>query len=450
MLDEKECRHIVETVLKESRAEETEVFIGGGALYLTRFSNNAIHQNVSESNFSLTVRSVLGDRTGRATTHSLEEEAIQKAARLSFECAQVSEPDDTLMPLPGPQTYPEVAAAYDEATAVVGPEQRVEQVAEVIERCEERGLKASGYISNAVGSIESYGNPGVYCVANSKGLFGYHAGTKASCNITVEADDSSGWANGESHRFGEIDVKSLAQRAIEKTFLSAHPVSIDPGAYTVILEPAAVASLLEFLLYSFNAQSIEEKTTFLEGRVGQQVFSPLFSLCDDALDPHHLDRPFDYEGIPRRRVVLVDGGILKSFVYSRHLARKYGVKSTGHGLPIPNTIGAVPLHPVVATGQSSLEAMIEETDRGVLVTRFWYTNFVDQKKVILSGMTRDGTFLVEGGKITAGLKNLRFNQSIPEMLNRIACVSREAEVHEGMAVPGMKVEAFNFSSPTLF
>ncbi len=231
--------------------------------------------------------------------------------------------------------------------------------------------------------------------------------------------------------------------------LGVDPKAIEPGRYTVILEPAAVGDLCYFLAEGFNAQQVDEGRSFLSGKVGETVFGQNIDIDDDPYHPLIQGRPFDGEGVPTKKVSLVEKGVVKGLVYDRKTAAKLGKEPTGHGLPVPNVEGAHPSSISMKGGTSSIEEMIKSTKKGILVTRLWYNRLVDPMKLIITGMTRDGTFWVEDGKISHGIKNLRYNQSLIELLNHVDAATPQERMW-GYAVPGILAREFNFTSVTLF
>jgi predicted Zn-dependent protease len=268
------------------------------------------------------------------------------------------------------------------------------------------------------------------------------------------AQDSSGWAKASSPDCGLIDAAALARRAVAKAAASREPRELPPGRYTVILEPSAVQDLLGQMFYDFGATSIDDKRSFLTGRLGRKLFGEAVSIADDVFHPLQAGPPFDGEGVPRRRLALVDRGVPLEVAYSRQAAHRHGVEPTGHGFPVPNELGDAPMNIVIEGGGASVEQMIASTSRGVLVTRLWYIREVDPYEKIMTGLTRDGTFLVEDGRIVAGLKNFRFNQGLVELLGNIEELSpaerASGEESFDMVVPAMKVRDFNFVEVTRF
>ena len=276
----------------------------------------------------------------------------------------------------------------------------------------------------------------------------------ANFSITAMAADSSGWAKASAVVRAGMDPVALARRASQKASTSSAPREIPPGRYVVILEPAAVLDLVGQMFGDFSATAMEDQRSFLNDRLNTQLFGGNIHIYDDAAHPLQAGTPFDGEGVARRKLTLVDGGVPRELAYSRASALRGGVEPTGHGFPLPNEGGESPLNIVIAGGSTSLEDMIASTDRGILVTRLWYIREVDPFQKIMTGMTRDGTFVVENGRVTAGLRNFRFNQGLIELLNNVESMSppvrASGEEAFDMVVPAMKVRDFNFTEATRF
>lgn len=443
-MDETRCREIWERVRRISSADELEVTLAAGRSALTRFANNIIHQNVEEETAVLSVRAVIGRRTARATTNRFDEESLRRVVAEAEALARVQAEDPDLLPLAEPAVYQDVNR-FDAPTAQATPRFRAEQVRLAVEVAERGGLTAAGIYSTG-DSVEA--------ILNSRGLVAYHAQTRAEASITVMAPDSSGWAKANAMRAAEVDLERLAARAAGKAIASSVPLDLAPGAYTVVLEPAAVLDLIGFLVWDFSATAIRDQRSFLTERLGTQVFGPNITISDDAYHPLQAGAPFDGEGVPRKPVLLVENGVARNITYSRQAAQTAGVEPTGHGFPLPNEMGEAPMNIVVAGGEDSVEKMIASTERGILVTRLWYIREVDPYEKILTGMTRDGTFLIEGGQIRQGLRNFRFNQSMIELLNQVEMLGPSArtageEAFE-MVVPPLKARMFHFTEVTKF
>ncbi|HEX2714671.1 MAG TPA: TldD/PmbA family protein, partial [Candidatus Acidoferrales bacterium] len=349
-----------------------------------------------------------------------------------------------LLPMPGPQKYPRVERFFP-ATTATSPEDRARAVARVVSAANKRGQTAAGIFST--GAMQS-------ALINTKGLCAVYQQTRAEFSITVLEANSSGWAKGNSPDVKALDPDALAERASQKAVESRAPRESPAGHYPVILEPAAALDLVGQLFYDFAATAVEDKRSCLTERLGKQVMGENITLWDDVSHPLQLGPPHDGEGLPRQKVLLIERGVPRNLVYSRATAKKMGAVPTGHGLPLPNEWGEAPMNLVFEGGKASVEEMVASTDRGILVTRLWYIREVDPYEKILTGMTRDGTFLVEGGRIVAGIRNFRFNQSILEMLANVemlgAAVRAAGEEAFEMVVPAMKVRNFHFTEVTKF
>jgi PmbA protein len=459
MLTKDKALDIFSRIRKFSSAEETEMLITGGTNALTRFANNVVTQNVSEENYVVSVRVNLGGRTARATTNKWDDESLKRVVDSVTALAKVQEVDPDLPPLAGPEVFgagPEVGRAFFE-TISTGPEERADAVASMVGVARKQNLTAAGTFATS---------EQVIAVLNSRGLVTYYTGTAAEASVTMIAPDSSGWQKANSPDVRNVNAQRLAEVAAEKARTSAGPKEIPPGKYTVVLEPAAVLDLLGFMFFDWGGLSVIDQRSFLSGRVGTKLFGDNINIWDDAYHPLQSGPPFDGEGVRRQRIQLVENGVIKNLVYSRssaELMKKSAVAATlgkvaptGHGLPLPNDLGEIPLNIVmqVPNGTRTAPQMIESTDRGIYVTRLWYIREVDAYEKILTGMTRDGTFLIEGGKLRHGILNFRFNQSLIEMLRNVmemgTPVRASGEESFDMVVPPMKVRDFNFTEVTKF
>jgi len=446
-MDQDRAREICERILSFASADEAEVLVQGGASALTRFANNSIEQSVNESGHTVSVRAVFGKKVGRASTNSFDDESLKKAVESAELVARYQKDDEELLPMPGPQEYREIAN-YVDATAQFSPSNRAEAVSGLINHCRaEAGLTTAGIFSNEQMHL---------ALANSKGLFAYNRMTSAVFSVTVMTDDSAGWAEDNNKDVASIDLKNVAETAIDKALKSREPVAVEPGEYTVVLEPAASGNLLIFLGYlAFGAMAYQEGRSFMTGKLDKKVFGDNITIEDDVYHELAGGLPFDFEGMPRQKVTLVENGVAKAVVHDRKTAKKEGVETTGHGLPIPNTSGAIPLNLVMHTGDASLEDMISSTKKGILVTQFHYTNTVNPMKLMLTGMTRNGTFLIEDGKVTKTVKNMPMTESVEKVLNNVDLLGQDAVKRSGffgggLVIPALKVNNFTFSSGTDF
>jgi PmbA protein len=447
MLSYNECRELfgaVQEAAKSLAVQDVEALFGAHCGALTRFANNTIHQNVAEQDRWLSVRVALDHRTARATTNRFHPDSIRGAVEQALALARSAAPNPDLLPLNEPSVMSETKR-FDAATASATPQHRGKAVAEAIRIVESAGQTAAGIYSTGQ-SVEA--------IFNSRGVAGWHAETMAHFSITAMAGDSSGWAKASAVSYASIDPLALARRAAEKARLSCDPEELTPGRYTVILEPAAVLDLVGQMFGDFSATAVADSRSFLTDRVGKKLFGDNIQISDDAAHPLQAGVPFDGEGVPRRKLTLVDSGVPRELAYARSSAHRAGVEPTGHGFPLPNEVGEAPLNIVIAGGSTSLDEMIASTERGVLVTRLWYIREVDPYEKIMTGMTRDGTFLIENGRVSRGLRNFRFNQGIIELLNNVEALSpsvrASGEEAFDMVVPAMKVRSFNFTEVTRF
>ncbi len=438
MLERTEVEKTCRLVLEESTADQTEVLVNAGQSALTRYAENRIHQNVAEMGSAISIRAVRGKRIGICSTNDPRPQALREALTKATELAAIApeNPDFPGLPsAPPPQPGPPPAAA----TVNSNPEERGEAVRQVLEVGSRAGLNASGALETDYAHV---------AVANTEGVFAYGELTRASLSVVMQTESSSGRAEAHSTDVSTVNAQALAETAAGKALASRSPRSVEPGRYSVILEPLAVADLVMWLgLYGFNALAYQEKRSFLCDRLGKQVASMQISLWDDGLDPRGLPRTFDFEGVPKQRVDLIREGIAVGMVHDSRTAAHADppVTSTGHALPAPNSWGPVPINLFLGTGEATVAEMIRSLDRGLLVTRFHYTNMVHPVQTVLTGMTRDGTFLIEKGETVTGVQNLRFTQSILEALTNVAMVGSEGVQCEHAWCPPLLVEGFNFT-----
>jgi PmbA protein len=466
MLTREQASDIFERIKKHSTADEVEALFYGGLSALTRFANNVIHQNVAEENYGISVRTSFGGRTARASTNKLDEESLRRVVRASEDLSKVQHPDPDLLPMPDPQERDRASRSgapvpppprYFAETAGITPEMRAEEVGKMVRVADQHKLTTAGIFSNSE-FVEG--------IFNSHGLSDWHTQTSAEISITMLAQDSSGWQKANGPDVRNLDSLALAETAARKAIESVAPREIAAGKYTVILEPAAVLDIVGFMFWDFGGQAILDERSFLNNRIGNQLFGENVNIWDDVAHPLQSGSPFDGEGIRRQRVPLVENGIVKRVVYARGTAERMKksqyaaqvgpVEPTGHGFPLPNEMGEAPMNIVFGEDRNpqTVEQMISSTERGVLVTRLWYIREVDPYEKILTGMTRDGTFLVESGAVQTGVRNFRFNQSLIHMLSNVeamgALVRASGEESFDMVVPAMKVKNFNFTEVTKF
>ena len=442
-----ELKRRIASVLRLARlagADEAEVQIDETIDALTRFANNAVHQNVAEKGLTISVRTVVDGRTSRVTTNRLDEDSLRAAVESSLQLAASQPKIAGLLPVPGPQRYRKVNRVSRE-TAEVTPEDRARAVRKASDLAIRNGQVAAGIFSTGQSQL---------ALGNSRGLFAAYRNTHAEFSITMQDEGAASWAKANACNVRDFDPQGLAVRASEKARMARQPQELAPGKHTVILEPAAVLDLVGFLFYDFSATAVEDQRSCLTGRLGKPLFGNNISISDDAYHPLQMGAPFDGEGLPRQQVALVREGVPRNLVYSRSSARKAGKKPTGHGFALPNEYGEAPMNLVFGGGKSSVEEMVASTDRGLLVTRVWYIREVDPYEKVMTGMTRDGLFLVENGKVVSSVRNFRFNQSLIDLLRNVVALgpSRRTTAEEAfeMVVPAMKVTGFHFTEPTKF
>jgi PmbA protein len=437
---------IAEEVLGHAERDgssEAEVLVMAEDSALTRFANSEIHQNVAESNITVNVRFVVGRRVGVASTGRTDAEGLRGVADKAGAIARHAAEQEDWAGLPEPRPIAEVPAAFSAATAAATPELRAEAVRAVIAQADEHGVVAYGSFATGVDTT---------AVANSKGIRAAAARTGSQLlTVSMGPDGGTGYAEAAAVDASTIDAAALGREAATKARASANPVAIEPGDYPVVLEEVAVVDILDMLGYlGFSALAVEEGRSFYEP--GRRVGSELVTIWDDGADPAGLPMAFDYEGVGKQRVSLVERGVCRDVVYDAGTGARAGVASTGHGLPAPNPYGPFPINMLMAPGDTPRASLIEGLERGLLVTRFHYTNPVHPKLAIVTGMTRDGTFLVEGGRIVGPVRNLRYTQSYLEALAGVEAIGAERRTLRGFlggaVASALRIASWTFTGAT--
>jgi PmbA protein len=444
MLGPTKIKEITDFLLKSCEPGQAEVWVEVFDEALTRFANNAIHQNVSESNASVSLRVWLDGRLGSASTNRLDGDSLRLLAQDALEAACVTPADPD--PLGLAEALPIAPArSFDEATAACSPERRAAGVAGVCRKAAEAGLNAAGALSTSAVELAA---------ANSGGLFAYHPYTRAEFQTTVMGPTSSGRGQGASWRLEQVQVEQLGQQAIQTALAGQDPRPIPPGEYPVVLGPYAVLDLVAALnAHGVNGLSVLEGRSWMVNRREQQAASPLVSLWDDALDEGGVPLPFDGEGQPRQRVDIIRQGVVLDAVYDRALARRAGRPATGHALPPQErSQGALACNLFMAPGASSQQVLLAQADGALLITRFWYTRLVKARDCVMTGMTRDGVFWVEHGEVKYPVRNLRFTQSYVQALADVLAVGDSAPLLKAQygevyaRVPALAISHFRFTS----
>lgn len=434
-----EAQRLIEGAIKLSKADAVLVNLTGGRQRNVRFAANQMSTAGMITDLSLAVTSAFGPKHAVTTTNDLSPEGIERAVRQSEAIAKLAPDDPEAMPALGRQDIRAMPSAWDEATVNLDAASCAKAAMTALAPARAKGsLQAAGFLQV---------DANVNALGNNAGLFAYHRGTKSNYTLTVRTADGtgSGWAGAEQPRFSAIDFERLGALAIEKAELSRNPVAIEPGRYTVILEPQAVGDLVQLLAGYADARSADEgRSPFVKqgggNKLGEKLVDARVSLYSDPYDAAILADPFDGEGFPLVRHDWITKGVLTELQYGRFWAKKQGRQPTGGA----NNI-------VMAGGTTSREQMIAGTARGILVTRLWYLREVDPRTALYTGLTRDGTFLIENGKITKAIKNMRFNESPLFLLNNIEALGPQervagVEALQPCVMPLLKARDFNFTS----
>lgn len=438
ILTREQAQAIVEKAVKLSRADAVDVQVNTYTQGNIRFADNQVSTAGSTTDAQLGIQSAFGPKHAVVTTNDLSDAAIERAVRESERLAKLAPDDPEAMPQLGAQQYTPVTAWFD-ATANLSADDRAKASLTALELARKAGdLKAAGYLVTTAGAL---------AIGNSTGMFAYHRSTNANYSLTVRTADGtgSGWAAADHADWAQLDATRVAQTAVDKARLSRNPVAIEPGRYTVILEPQAVGDLVQLIGNYADARSADEgRSPFVKqgggNKVGEKILDDRVTIFSDPADSQLLGRPWDFEGMPLGRQTWIEKGVLKQLIYSRFWAKKQGKTATGG----PSTFK-------MAGGTKSVDDLVKETTRGILVTRLWYLREVDPRTILYTGLTRDGTFLVENGKITKSLRNFRFNESPLFMLNNLEELGRAerlAGTEQGgdVVMPSIRARDFNFTS----
>ena len=447
MIGEPAIRKITDKVLAMSPAEQTEASFYGETNALTRFANNYIHQNVAETNTTVSVRVVVGKKIGIASTNDLSDDGLRKAVDRACTIARFQIDNADFKSLPTPEQAGHAGSpgkGFVEATAAATPERRAEGAGVICGMSSHNGLTAAGAFSTGAQEI---------AVANSLGVFAYDTMTSANLLTVVMSENSSGYAERTSKDVGDIDAEEVAREAVDKALRSKDPTDLEPGEYPVILEEYAMGDMLMYLSFmGFSARAVQEGRSFL--KPGEKITGDNITIFDDGGDPRGMPLAIDFEGVARRRVEIIGAGVANQAVYDTYTAgREEGKESTGHALPAQYPFGPLATNLFMEPGTTPKQDLIKGIERGIWVTRFHYTNIVHPLFTILTGMTRDGTFLIENGEITRPIKNLRFNQSVLEAWQNATLsdtLTMQKGYFGGTMVPAARIEQFKFASGTSF
>lgn len=439
-LSRAEAEAIAKRVLELSTADECRVSINSGVRANTRFAVNQISTAGDNYNASVNIRAVFGKKVANVTVNRLDDAALRDAVQNAERIAKLAPEDPELLPELGPQQYQE-SVVWNDATASLEPEARADAVREITERARAAGLVSTGYLEAQAQA---------FAIANSRGLFAYQRSTGVAFTTTVRTEDGrgSGWAGASDNDFTRIDPRELAERAIEKARRSVNAAAIEPGRYTVVLEPTAAANLIQLIGGALNARNADEGRSFFSkagggNKIGAKVVDERVTLYSNPLDPRVPTSTVSGDGSPVGATTWIENGVVKNLAYDRFWAQRTGK-------PQSSTGGTLAMN----GGDETVESMIASTQRGLLVTRFWYIRGVDPRTILFTGLTRDGTFLIENGRVTRPVKNLRYNESPIFMLNNLMAMGRPERVSasesggpgQAIMIPAMKVRDFNFTS----
>jgi PmbA protein len=440
-------REIADIVLAASASDETEVVCIRQDESLTRFANNYIHQNVTETNYEITIRCVAGTRVGTAVSNDVRVESLRALVQRAGELAKLQPENPEFKGLPAPVPIETATEAFDRNAASCSPSHRASGVGVACRKAASHGYTAAGSMTTGATTIS---------VANSKGVFAEFESTIADASTVIMNGSASGWSHASGWKLDAVNWEELSDEALEKVRIGQKRVEAEPSEMTVILDPFATSDLLGMLAYDgMSGLAYQEERSWMNGRSGQKLMSADVTIFDDGNDLRGIPLPFDFEGQPKRRVAMIDGGVCASPVYDSHTAsRRPGLKSTGHAMPpsAGGTMGPLPLNLFLNPGTSNVNDMIRSTKRGLYITRFWYTRPVHPRDVVVTGMTRDGTFLVQDGEIVGATKSMRFTQSYLEALAGVASIGNRLRVQRSggttISVPAIKLNQFRFTSAT--
>ncbi|HTD39430.1 MAG TPA: TldD/PmbA family protein [Mucilaginibacter sp.] len=436
ILSKEEAQVILKKVLSYSKADECEVSLSGSEGGNIRYALNAVSTAGDISTMGLAVTSVYGKKAGTATIDEFDDAALERVVRRSEELAQLAPPNPEYMPMLGPQTFAE-SITYNANTAAMTPDSRAEMVAKSLSVTKEAKLTAAGFLENSTGFSS---------VMNSKGLFAYNKGSDVTFSVTTRNQEgtASGYAARGFTDVNKLDTFAATKVAASKASGSVGAKAIEPGKYTVILEPVAATYMLENM-FRFDARSAEEGRSFLSKkgggtRLGEQLVDEKVTIYSDPFNAELPSATWSGEGLPREKTVWIDKGVVKNLSYSRYWADKKGVK------PLPG-----PANIIMEGGDVTIEDMIKSTEKGILVSRLWYIRMVDPQSLLLTGLTRDGLFYIENGQIKFPIKNFRFNESPVIMLNNVEALGKpersiSVESYRSYLIPPIKIKEFTFTS----
>lgn len=446
MIDINSGKELVNKVKNILKNYDFEIIALEGKSELTRFAESYIHQNVAETNLNLTVKIINEDRIGVVEMNSIDEHTILKNIEKAIEVTKITPRLDYHYQLLKPQSY-KIKSKYSKDTANFTPLNRAQLVSQLIKEVNKREYEAAGAFKTEESAL---------LVANSEGVFAFDRETKVDFNCVITRDNSTAHASFIDSDINNFNINKITDELLEAAFKNVEQIEVEPGVYTVILSPEAVSDILNYTGYTaFNGKMIMEGKSFVCNNRGKKIFPETITVSDDPFDELTMPIPFDLVGYPREKIDLIKDGVIKDGVYDHLTALKYNKKCTGNTLPPEHaSFGALPFNLVMKKGSNSVEEMISSTKKGIYISRFHYVNILNPMSVQLTGMTRDGTFLIEGGKLGRAIKNMRFNTSVIDMLKAVDMISKERQTKSGfigpVVVPYLRTNNFTFSSKTSF
>ena len=439
-------RELVKRIRIYLKKNDFEIVVIENNSELTRFAQSYIHQNVAETDLNLTLKLINKDRISIVEINSIDEQVLSKNIEKAIELAKISPKLDYHYQLVKPQLY-KIKSKYSEKTANFTPLKRAQLINHLIKEVNREGYEAAGAFKTEIIAI---------VIINSEGVFAFDQGTKVDFNGVVTKDNSTAYTSFIDSDISNFNIKKITDELLSVAFKNVDQVEIEPGIYTVILSPEAVASILDYTGYTtFNGKLIAEGKSFYSANRRKKIFPEIITILDDPLDEFTLPIPFDFAGYPREKIYLIKDGVIIDGVYDHLTALKYNLKCTANTLPPESaSMGAIPFNLAMKGGEDNVRDIISNTKKGVYITRFHYVNVLNPMSVQLTGMTRDGTFLIEDGKMIRAIKNMRFNTSVIDMLKAVDMISKERQTKKGfvgpVVAPYLRTKNFTFSSKTSF
>ncbi|MDJ1468097.1 TldD/PmbA family protein [Cytophagaceae bacterium DM2B3-1] len=431
ILSKEEAKQLLTKVLGYSKADECSISLNSNHGGNIRYARNTVSTSGEETNMTLSVQSSFGKKTGTASINEFDSASLEKVVKRAEELARLAPENPEYVSILGPQQYAE-SKAYFDSTGKIDPEFRANVAEKSILPASKKDITAAGFLEHSSGFSS---------IMNSKGLFAYHTQSDLNFTVTMRTNDGlgSGWVTRDFNDAAKLDSGEASEIAIQKAIGSRSAKAIEPGKYTVVLEPAAAVDLIENMMRSFNARNADEGRSFLSkkgggNKLGEKLLDERISIYSDPLNAEVPGSTWTNDGLPRKRTDWIQNGVVKTMAYDRFWAQKKGTEAI-----------AFPSNIIIPGGNGSLEDLIKGTEKGILVTRFWYIRSVDPQTLLYTGLTRDGTFYIENGQIKYPVKNFRFNESPVIMLNNLDAMGKAQRVN-GNLIPPMRIRDFTFTS----